>query len=401
MLLDIRLGKIHTVIVYKLDRLSRSQKDTLTLIEDEFISNDVDFISVNENFDTSTPFGRAMIGMLSVFAQLEKDQITERMQTGKRARARAGYYCGAKPHPIGYDYVDGLLKVNPYEAMMVREIFQKFLDGMSTHAISIYITEKYRPTASSHVYRILNNPIYIGLIKYDDELFKGIHEPIIPEVQFNEVKRLLNSRKGTYRKSFEKYPFRAEHLLTGVLRCGQCGSRYCAVRGKYYCYSRSKTNKKYILDPNCKNDYWPIEELDKLVISSIQQLLQNKALLNETLAESAPRQTKYDFGAAEQRLKEVQAQIARLLDLYQVGDIPMENIKERLSKLSAERDSIITSMDEAKDNSSDKRTKFLDVLSRFQEEFDDAPIDAKRLYVSTLIDSITLDGREVRIKWRV
>ena len=78
MLKDIRSGEINLVIVYKLDRLSRSQKDTLTLIEDHFLANHVDFISVSENFDTSTPFGRAMIGILSVFAQLEKEQITER-----------------------------------------------------------------------------------------------------------------------------------------------------------------------------------------------------------------------------------------------------------------------------------------------------------------------------------
>ncbi len=79
MLADITAGNIDVVVVYKLDRLSRSQKDTLMLIEDKFIANSVNFISVNENFDTASPFGKAMIGMLSVFAQLEKDQITERL----------------------------------------------------------------------------------------------------------------------------------------------------------------------------------------------------------------------------------------------------------------------------------------------------------------------------------
>ena len=76
MLEDIKTVKVDAILVYKLDRLSRSQKDTLTLIEDSFLAHGVDFISINENFDTSTPFGRAMIGILSVFAQLEKDQIT-------------------------------------------------------------------------------------------------------------------------------------------------------------------------------------------------------------------------------------------------------------------------------------------------------------------------------------
>ena len=85
MIQDIDKGLIDSVIVYKLDRLSRSQKDTLMLIEDCFLAKNVDFVSVNENFDTSTPFGRAMIGILSVFAQLEKDQITERLPWGASA----------------------------------------------------------------------------------------------------------------------------------------------------------------------------------------------------------------------------------------------------------------------------------------------------------------------------
>ena len=87
---DAEQRKIQAVVVYKLDRLSRSQKDTLTLIEDKFLKNDVDFISVSENFDTSTPFGKAMIGILSVFAQLEKDQITERFTMGRIGRSKAG-----------------------------------------------------------------------------------------------------------------------------------------------------------------------------------------------------------------------------------------------------------------------------------------------------------------------
>ena len=94
MLTDMKRGTVDAIIVYKLDRLSRSQKDTLTLIEDHMLSAGVDFISINENFDTSSPFGRAMIGILSVFAQLEKDQITERFTMGRIGRSKAGYYHG-------------------------------------------------------------------------------------------------------------------------------------------------------------------------------------------------------------------------------------------------------------------------------------------------------------------
>ena len=85
---DCTQKRFDTVLVYKLDRLSRSQKDTLYIIEDLFLTNHVDFISMSENFDTSTPFGRAMIGILSVFAQLEREQIKERMAMGREGRAK-------------------------------------------------------------------------------------------------------------------------------------------------------------------------------------------------------------------------------------------------------------------------------------------------------------------------
>ena len=85
---DVERGIISKVIVYKLDRLSRSQKDTLYIIEDVLLANGADFESITERFDTGTPFGRAMIGILSVFAQLEREQITERMKMGKEGRAK-------------------------------------------------------------------------------------------------------------------------------------------------------------------------------------------------------------------------------------------------------------------------------------------------------------------------
>lgn len=86
---DIKDKRVNLVLVFKLDRLSRSQKDTLYLIEDVFLKNDVDFVSISENFDTSTAFGRAMIGILSVFAQLEREQIRERTSIGRKERAKS------------------------------------------------------------------------------------------------------------------------------------------------------------------------------------------------------------------------------------------------------------------------------------------------------------------------
>lgn len=139
MLKDIKAGKIDKVVVYKLDRLSRSQKDTMMLIEDEFLAYGVDFVSMSENFDTSTPFGRAMIGILAVFAQLERENIKERTMMGKEARAKEGKWHGGATEPIGYDYdpATDLLSVNEYEAMQIREVYEAFLQGTPLRTMKI------------------------------------------------------------------------------------------------------------------------------------------------------------------------------------------------------------------------------------------------------------------------
>ena len=117
------------VLVYKLDRLSRYQRDTLYLIEDVFLPNNADFVSVQESFDTSTPFGKAMIGLLAVFAQLEREQIKERTKMGRVARAKSGLHHGGGYIPIGYNYENGKLIINPYEAEQVRKIYEWYLGG--------------------------------------------------------------------------------------------------------------------------------------------------------------------------------------------------------------------------------------------------------------------------------
>ena len=166
--------KFEMVLVYKLDRLSRSQRDTLYLIEEVFRPNDVDFISMQESFDTSTPFGKAMIGLLAVFAQLEREQIKERTWMGRVARAKTGLYHGGGHIPIGYEYSDGKLVINPYEAEQVKKIYEWYLSGSSLKAITDRLqdegyTNKYSSYNSwSSVRNILGNETYTGRLHFGD-----------------------------------------------------------------------------------------------------------------------------------------------------------------------------------------------------------------------------------------
>lgn len=123
MLKDVREGRLDAVMIYKLDRLSRSQKDTLTIIEDYLLPNKVDIVSLKETLDTSTPWGRAMIGILASFNQLDRETIVMRTTMGRRAKAKAGGYTGGMP-PIGYCVKNRELVIDEREAWIVREIFK-------------------------------------------------------------------------------------------------------------------------------------------------------------------------------------------------------------------------------------------------------------------------------------
>ena len=129
--------KIDSVIVYKLDRLSRSQKDTVFLLEDVFIPNNCNFISLNENFDTTTPYGKAMIGILSVFAQLERENIRERTRMGMYERVKSGLWMGCVIIPFGYDYDPSKDILVPNEhAEEVKQIFELYTQGYSSYELS-------------------------------------------------------------------------------------------------------------------------------------------------------------------------------------------------------------------------------------------------------------------------
>ena len=179
----VQAKKCDAVLVWKLDRLSRSQKDTLYLIEDVFLKNGCAFVSMNENFDTSTAFGRAMVGILSVFAQLEREQIRERMAVGRVGRAKAGLFHGGGYAPIGYDYKTiaeggaGLV-VNEYEAMQVREVYSLYLQGWSVNRIQKYMAARYTTKdgdwgSDATVRDVLKNPLYTGKITWAKKVYDG------------------------------------------------------------------------------------------------------------------------------------------------------------------------------------------------------------------------------------
>lgn len=185
MLEDVKHGKVDVIIIFKLDRLSRRQKDTLAIIEDVLLENNVDLVSLKETLDTTTPWGRAMIGVLSSFNQLESENIAQRTAMGRYATAREGGYAGGKP-PLGYQAVNGRLEIVPEEAEIVRLVFSLRADGMTLQKITAelnnrgYRSKKGNEFKHSAIQAILNNEqTYRGNYKYGKESCENTHEPIL------------------------------------------------------------------------------------------------------------------------------------------------------------------------------------------------------------------------------
>lgn len=403
MLTAIRQGGVDAVVVYKLDRLSRSQKDTLTLIEDELIAHGTDFVSINENFDTSTPLGRAMIGILSVFAQLEKDQITERFTMGRIGRSKAGYYHGGSHPPTGYDYKDGLLVVNEYEAMQIREIFSRFISGKSINSISRYLSGRYTTKwTPAKVLAVLKNTVYIGKVHFRKVDYDGVHQPLVTVEEFNTAAHLLEStsERELKKTNAQRNPFRAGYLLSGLLYCSRCGARYSANHGYYKCYSRAKSSQQFIRDPNCKNDNWEIGRLDQLVQQEICTMISQPDLLKIVSKAAADRhEVKIDRPALQKRISEIDGQIAKLIDLYQVGSIPMDTITQRISSITTERNQLQEQL-----NTPDLAPavdRFMQAIEDYKDGYDTGDIDNQRMFTASLVERILIDGQSIDIRWRL
>lgn len=397
--------KFDVVLVYKLDRLSRSQRDTLYLIEEIFRPNNVDFVSMQESFDTSSPFGKAMIGLLAVFAQLEREQIKERTWMGRVARAKSGLYHGGGNIPTGYEYSDGKLVINPYEAEQVRKIFEWYLNGASLKGIADRLqkegyTNKYSSYSSwTSIRHILENETYVGRLHFGGILVEHAHDPIISEEQFNAAQVL----RGKRREQFGRNSFKSKHLLTGLMFCGHCGGRYYLRNSGQYsyyaCYSRTKQIKSMVKDPNCKNKIWKAPDLEPKIDAKIRQLLQSPEMVKE-LMKNKPKPVPVSKNSdIEKRIREIDKQIGKLMELYQQDDIPPELLGGKINKLYGERTALQSALVPVNEPESTPFDLVQELIADAAQIWDFADESQKRRIMQSLVSRIILTDDDIEIEW--
>lgn len=277
MLEDIRRGLIQTVVVYKVDRLSRSIMDFHNMMK-EFDKYGSNFVSITQAFDTSTSMGKLTLNMLLSFAQFEREVSSERVRDKIRASKAKGLWTGGVPK-LGYDIKDKKLVINPVEAKQVKDIFEGYLQCGSLAELEKFaeikgfkhkdwITNKDeqrggKPFKISALHRLLHEKLYIGMIenKRTGQAFKGQHEAIISKELWERVQAKLkdNDNCANHTRS------RNNNLLTGKLFdangtifTNQANSKNKATKRHYY---------------SIKGLFLPTEQIDKITKEAIIEIL--------------------------------------------------------------------------------------------------------------------------------
>lgn len=288
LLADIEAGRIDLVVVYKVDRLTRSLMDFSKIIE-TFDAKEVSFVSVTQQFNTANSMGRLTLNMLLSFAQFEREVTAERIRDKIAASKRKGMWMGGLP-PLGYDVRDKKLVVNSDEAVTVRQIFGLYLEIKSVRKLQAE-TERLglrtkrrvskgkdtggKPLSRGHLYCLLHNPIYIGDVTHKGERFEGQHDAIIDQEIWDKTQALL-ADQAPRRASTSNVDRRC--LLTDLIvdeTCDRLSPTYAKKDGRIHAYYVSQ---RLISSGGDKDGGWrlPAQDLEAAIIEAVAAFFEDE-----------------------------------------------------------------------------------------------------------------------------
>jgi site-specific DNA recombinase len=334
LLADIEAGEIDCVVVYKVDRLSRSLIDFAKMMG-LFEKHGVCFVSVTQQFNTNTPLGRLTLNILLSFAQFEREIISDRTRDKQVAARRRGKWTGGHIL-LGYDLEPGggKLVVNPEEAERVREMFRLYTEGTSVQEIVQrfdklgwrniqWTTQEGSPYGGSplrrcHIYKLLGNVSYTGQVKAGEDIVPGEHEAIIDQRTFDLAQDRL---KENTCKAGNSHRVKHDSLLRGMLYCSCCGSGMYSTysangqkRYRYYvCYRAQQKLEGY-----CTSRSVSAPVVEAAVVESIRRVGVHPEVLAEAARAARERladalaELREELNTVNGRVKNLKSQLARL-----------------------------------------------------------------------------------------
>jgi len=406
---DIKADKIDCIITYKIDRLSRSLMDFAKIVE-VLEAHNATFVSVTQHFNTKDSMGRLTLNILLSFAQFEREIISERTRDKIAASRRKGKWTGGTPF-LGYD-VDshsGRLVVNPVEADQVRQIFNLYLEHRSLSEVVKELrdrgwTSKTWVTLRGHTHQgmpfnkqrlsqLLRNIMYIGKIRYKDEIHEGEHEAIIDQDTWNEVHAQL--KKGC--RLPDQPRNRYNSLLRGLLHCASCDAPmiHLPVAKKdqkvyrYYVCTNAHANGY----DKCPTPSIPAVEIERFVLERLTELG-----ANEDVLEAVIKQADALWGEKIESMQRDERRMQLHLEVLQQGDDPADHREKRLltAQLRTLREQIRNAME-----SGVSPSECESALGQFEALLDHLTTDEKSRLLKLIFDRVDFDGQTGRIRFHV
>ncbi len=425
----VRQGSIQAVVVYKYDRLSRNIKDFVNIL-DLFDKHGVAFVSVTQQFDTSTSIGRIFQTMLMGFAQFERELVSERTRDKRVGMIQKGKWPGGMPI-IGYDVnpADRGLIANPKESKQAKDQFLTYLQEKSLsrtarklnvigYRFKSWINKEGLPKGGgrynkSNLDQILRNPLYIGKLRYKDKLFPGQHPAIVDEKLFDRVQKLLSKNDGNHKSiNQDKHDF----LLRSFIKCTACGStmspNFAYSKGrKYFYYKCVKVDK---LDKNeCSVRSVPAREVESLIVERLAFLGQNKKLVEKIVKEAQESSVKA-IGPIREKKKRIESELVKIrqeanklvsvLGSSNNGHAKNHFVLERLHELENSEKDNQTKVSEVEMELQKLENRMIDAnvirqnLQRFEAVFAKLMPNEKKELLRLLIKEIFYDLNHSKIK---
>ena len=414
-LAEAKAGRFDLLLVYRVDRLSRSVRGLAQILED--LDNlGVAFRSATEPFDTTTPAGRMMFQMLGVFAEFERATIIDRVIAGMERKAARGAWT-AGSHPYGYrpDKATGFLVPVEAEAPLVPTIFDLYARRrLGTRAAAGWLNERGyrtrsgRPWSHRAVFTILRNRAYLGEVYFRDQWHKAPHPPLVTTETFDAVQGILAERGEDYSKRASNP---SEYLLTGLMHCTRCGKQYLgtaatgrSARYRYYtCYSRQRYGPE-----RCDADRLPADQLE----SAIRQSLRATFARHDLLAEAITTWRAHHHAQQphiQDQLAQVDAEINRSEDAveryllaFEAGTMPEALCGERLRTLAqtvadlrCRKGELTAQLDDEPTDTYDDLdpTELQGLVDDILTHDDEDNLPATKALFQQLIENIEVDGR--------